>query len=772
MGIYPDDKSTPVAQACAATQYQRIANKTVPLGIDLPGTVILIHGVNDVGVSYGEVESGVCAGLSKRLDRSFFPGTVNMPKPEDAKHLVDDPDAVYFKRAVNKETLSPVIPFYWGYREGEDFVNPPEKTSHGQALDRYGNRLDKDFSKGGGPFSNATSSLPDMWRFGFAAGPGDATDLAAADPIRPVLKAPGRMYMVLAAQRMAALISMIRDWHADETVSIVAHSQGCMVSLLAQAFLLDKGLKPVDTLIMTHPPYSLVDDIPWLNDGVNLFEGGQDELMAAKEDRDKGIRTPDKYGSLRGIQTLHARLQTLVNIVGGVVAQRHSTPEFETLGLPKQCGVVGTRWQASKDRDNRGKVYLYFCPEDRTVALSNIQGIGWQGVPDYQVNKRGEVSGNLKQGDTRRPLKELGAGFFQRVFTAKKRPGPVLVGQAQPHDFILRLKGEDDSEHAAKGSGTLRKDSIAVDPTRSLEDSPYGRQGVRTINGEPLPEPVEAAMYEGSVTLPGQPKGGHETVDPIDAAIASTSRFGYRLIWLLMPDQHGLGRASGPGPIESPHQQLHQGKVTVETARVGEVGGVLNEGKTQAADRCEVVYVYNCLDRSMRGTGQFLVCRKETPNEARLRWQKEHSARSFHGAIFGSATNHRQVTAYDIAVGQGKAPSDPKFYAYLCAVADWRLKKIFGEEQLRSGILEWEKFLAKFGQFYGVEPDWRKDVIEGNSTYYSTGQLPPWLPVPMEGLPKAVVSSIKDGPPPLPPRPKRQPGENPGATTPVPVRRP
>jgi hypothetical protein len=100
------------------------------------------------------------------------------------------------------------------------------------------------------------------------------------------------------------------------------------------------------------------------------------------------------------------------------------------------------------------------------------------------------------------------------------------------------------------------------------------------------------------------------------------------------------------------------------------------------------------------------------------------------------------------------------------------LKKIIGDEKPRVGILEWSDFQELFGRFYGVEPDWRKYVIEGNSTYYSTGQLPAWLPVPMEGLPKAVVSSIKDGPTPQPARPKRQPGENPGATTPVPVRRP
>jgi pimeloyl-ACP methyl ester carboxylesterase len=65
------------------------------------------------------------------------------------------------------------------------------------------------------------------------------------------------MYFVLAAQRLAALVSMIRDYDKNETVNIIAHSQGCLVSLLAQAFLMDQGRKPADTLILTHPPYAL-----------------------------------------------------------------------------------------------------------------------------------------------------------------------------------------------------------------------------------------------------------------------------------------------------------------------------------------------------------------------------------------------------------------------------------------------------------------------------------------------------------------------------------
>jgi len=31
-------------------------------------------------------------------------------------------------------------------------------------------------------------------------------------------------------------------------------------------------------------------------------------------------------------------------------------------------------------RNNNGKMYNYFCPNDGTVSLRNIQGFGWRGI--------------------------------------------------------------------------------------------------------------------------------------------------------------------------------------------------------------------------------------------------------------------------------------------------------------------------------------------------------------------------------------------------------
>ena len=186
-------------------QCERTVCKKVKIRRNLPGNIIVIHGVNDLGVSYKAVEHGLCEGLKERLGRGFTPASYRMPVAADKDKLEEDPDAVFFKRSFNEETNSPVIPFYWGYREVSDKTG----TKNGQYVDRYGNRLDKDLSKEGGPFGNATSSLPDMWRRGIYA-PVDPV----GDALRPLCTAPGRMYMVLAAQRLAALISMIRDYDA------------------------------------------------------------------------------------------------------------------------------------------------------------------------------------------------------------------------------------------------------------------------------------------------------------------------------------------------------------------------------------------------------------------------------------------------------------------------------------------------------------------------------------------------------------------------------
>lgn len=711
-------------------QHKRASDKVIEHPREQPGNIIIIHGVNDVGTSYADVEAGLCAGLERRLYRHFKPADYTLPTDKD--QVVDDPDDVYYKRKLGEDTNSPVIPFYWGYRE----IGKRTKTVNGQKTDRYGNRLDKDLSKEGGPFGNATSTLPDMWNCGVGA-PADVMN----DPLRPLRSGPGRMYMVLAARRLAALVAMIRDYEPKDTVTIVAHSQGCLIGLLAQAFLMERGERTADTLILTHPPYGLDEDINWKVKAINVFSGGSDDAMALYYDR------------ISGTQTMNARLQTLVNIVQGVAKAKADQPTFAKIDEASCGGMVEGRWKPDGDRDNRGKVYLYFSPEDMTVALDNMKGIGWQGVPDYIRGTRwtGKDDGSRWRSETimRRPLAELGTGFRQRVFTAKQRldprtqkVGPVLVG-LPPHDFALRLKGEDDHAHVESSGRDLRASlPVARWPVRPGDTPEEQRTGIRAINGEPLANPCQADMRGSQVDADKLPAGSShamlkpadrgpcEEVDPITAAIAITSNAGMKGLVEERPDP--AGHVTHPAAP----QLLGQADLQrMETAYNAEK----NPKNTNPDDR------FTVLSATRHPNGKVLAVIGESPNAARRRWQHELGAKSFHSAIFDSARNHSQVTAYDVAIGSGKAASDPKFYAYMCAVADWRLKKPGANEKTRPNILRWENFVANFGAYLQCEPSWRRELIEGNANYYSTGNLPACLPLLTGHLWEIVVSETVTG---------------------------
>ncbi|MGK5067402.1 T6SS effector phospholipase Tle3 domain-containing protein [Janthinobacterium sp. RT4P48] len=747
MGSYPKIPYV-VGEDLALLHCERSVCKKVKIRRNLPGNIIVIHGVNDVGVSYKAVEHGLCEGLTQRLGRGFTPAAYRMPVAADRDKLEDDPDAVFFKRTVTTETNSPVIPFYWGYRE----VAEKCRTVNGQFVDRHGNRLDKDLSKEGGPFGNATSNLPDMWRPGIYA-PVDPM----GDALRPLRTAPGRMYMVLAAQRLAALISMIRDYDADDTVSIVAHSQGCLLSLLAQAMLMEKGLAPADNLILTHPPYSLVDSLPLLMRGAAWFDGGEDAAMKPY------------YHLLGGAQTLGARLKTLVNIVAGVAkgSGKACTPPFADLKKDEHRGMVGSKWQSAEDRDNRRKIYLYFCPEDMTVALDNIQGIGWDGVPDHvsgselvEEEETSSVDGySVSTGHTtmverqqvRNALTELGGRFYQRVFSNKTRLDTAtgkttvsLVGKPPPFDFPLRLTTESEQSHVEVSLRSHRAQHKAVAwPVNTKLSKTEQRNGIRTITGEALKQPVAADLRGTSQIDPANipatsmmrnrtvaDQGPVEEVDQCDAPVALTSG-------------NGLNTTVEDRPDPAGYRRFPERDEAIRGAELAAMSNAYNKDKMLdgkgALDQRKIVAATRYKEGNVLATVQ------ESPNEARLRWQREVSAKSFHSSIIGSAKNHSQVTAYDVAIGSGKASSDPLFYAYLCAVADWRVKIAYESGKRRPGILLWPEFLASFRMYFDAESNWRKNVIKGNVSYYNSGVLPVDLPLLTGPLWKIVMSETKNG---------------------------
>jgi hypothetical protein len=341
------------------------------------------------------------------------------------------------------------------------------------------------------------------------------------------------------------------------------------------------------------------------------------------------------------------------------------------------------------------------------------------------------------------------------VFTIKKRPDfdngdPVLIGQKNPpHYFSLRGVGEDDQDHTEASDSWLSRHAVRARLPEQGEGPEEGskeeqeRFNVRKITGEALPKAVVASMFEGALTDAQGRAGASELVDPIDAAIAVTSAHNKKAMHSqVLPDPTGKAHACARKKIgDVPIHKLSIGRVVMANELCAEVTQALNRDKSNE-QKCKVIQVFVSIENThvARPTEppMLYILRTETTLEARLRWQKTRVPRSFHGAIYSGSQNHRNVTAYDVAIGGGKAPTHPLFYQYLCAVADWRLKEPVRSEELRPGILGWTQFKTKFKVYWGDESAWRKALIHGNVIYYSTGALPDCLPLPRNGLPPAV----------------------------------
>ncbi|MFM0643168.1 DUF3274 domain-containing protein [Paraburkholderia bryophila] len=666
-----------------------------------PCTTILIHGVNDLGTDFGAVESGLCEGLNDRLGRSDLKGgeythgrMANDPSKVSVADLMKNLDDVIYRRQESPGTKSPVIPFYWGFKaSASDLAKEPEKqTKNGQYIDKFGNRLDSHRAKGGGMFANATTNIPDMFDSHFQGGAKTwSLDTLQGDLTHPLREAPNRHYMVLAAKRLAALVRQIRLIESNETVNIIAHSQGTLITLLAQAFLMEgsgPACRPADTLILIDSPYS-------------LNESRTDQFLQRSDEQ----------------QTVYARAKTLANLTALVANHRHGQPSLERLkvvrGGADNYGITGPAWDPHRatrltgpghacgvfaERDNRGKVYLYFCPEDATVGLRGVAGMGCIGLPDaLQVSA-------AQSGAKKETVTLLSGSLLQRVFTRRVRQGkPVQVG-TPPGPHNMRLEGE--SSHGTTGGTALAKQAQIAKNT------------MRTINGEELSPPFDPEMEANA--LPGS---GDE---PLDGVSLNERHAGRQSI-----DQVEAETALSVSELEllppqmMPWPGLNPGKPPATT----DVAGVLNAGK-QPDDQCKV---YRAFPPTIGDSdvpvvaGQIVVIRYETPNEAKVRLMNNYRVDdSYHSAVMSGRRNHRCATAFDVSIGQARALDDPDWTELLRAIADWRIA---------AGDLE--KTSPRYGSL-----DWTmRDVVEANTDYYRYANFPPEKLVPRTP-PPAVVSEI------------------------------
>ncbi|AOS22255.1 T6SS effector phospholipase Tle3 domain-containing protein [Xanthomonas oryzae] len=683
-----------VAQANALLLPNRMGERLVEVPADRPGIVIFIHGVNDPGAGYPTVEKGLCQGLNERLSRidlragqygvkyaeakksPLKPGEQGYKEVASVKY---DPDTYLYQRSEDTTSKLPThsmfIPFYWGYRASDNEIakdkrgNPTRLRS--QYQDTAGNRLDANFAKAGGFFVNATSNLPDMYGKGFET----TLKTRGVQMVSPDFtyfgNAPPRRYFVLAAERLAMLVSEIRRLAPDDTITIMGHSQGTMITLLAQAMLADRRQRCADCLILVDSPYSLLEP--------------------------KGEE-----------QTTQAKLQTLIKIVNAVTTKPYARPSLSELqvGQPGYGGRTGHGWTPSQgtrldaegkqivfaERDNRGKVYLYFCPQDTTVALDQVQGIGTYGVPDtvHVAWKRKfystERTASLPAMDALKDMR-----FHQRMWTKLLRGGkPVAVGLPPQH---IPLRMEDEARYPGGGVG----------PTTTASQTPLPQEG-RYINGEALQPPhapqmedgeADARQYKSSTPLRGTPtRAGKDAPDDVSVDVA----------------------------LGNPKASLNQYRVferfvdkNLSDPDLQELTQQFNANHPDLNDQTPG---YDCENGDDMG---YMLWRHATPNEVRAQMAHNPAAlvdNSYHSAMLRSTENHRWVTAMDVAIGQAQTLDDPEWRKVLIAFANWRTPFKPSESQLPGQLT-----LLELANFEKLSPG-AQMLAQQTAYYYTTGKFP------------------------------------------------
>lgn len=410
----------------------------------LPCIVILVHGVNDVGGAYQNQDEGICAGLNDRLGRKdLHPHSWKEQEftITDLNGNVTQTCDIKKQTCIDEVNRSPVIPFYWGYRpvdkevwladqqryrdelrkkhneadlpyDGYRETDPKKRRQHnGANIDNYRNWLDAGGVKGGGMFANATTNIPDMFGPGTnglgARGVGAATRISLlneGDWSHPIYGNPHRIYQAYAARRLADLILTIRRNPETETdtINIVGHSQGTIITMLANMWVKAEGFEPADCVILNHSPYSVSSRI-----FENVSPGNQ--------------------------QTTRAREQTLINFCRLMSAnpqynggQPHDAAWLQQLD-DSVCLHRNNRWaDPAYSRNNFGMVYNYFSPNDTVVSMVPVQGFGWSGIDDTLRAR-------------------LGGNFQQRVFCRH-----TMVGETSGQPFVFDKKRHDTGLMGAK----------------------------------------------------------------------------------------------------------------------------------------------------------------------------------------------------------------------------------------------------------------------------------------------------------------------------------
>jgi len=411
----------------------------------LPGVIIFVHGVNSSGEWFDAAEEGLCKGLNARLQRNddqvAHPRESGKLRP--MRYTAELTEDGYIQDDLKPNTFvepgsgrSPVIRFRWGYKASSEEVVQKDGTTRSELANVGGNiLLDENNAWGGGPFVNGASALPDLF------GKGSDTEvfgsllelqhLQTSD--RQIYSAPPRHYQAFAAWRLAKLVARVRELHRDIherdcPITIVCHSQGNMVGLASAYFGSNhtefgankdtgaKGLGVADTYVLANPPYSLRGS---RLDNFSQFDGAGRVTYDARVAGLRGF-----FGIVRHFQGHRAQHYS-----------NHAVDQFAFNGCPQNGDTPRSAAADSADHKARGHVFLYCCPHDRVISVAPVQGMGWLGMNDKDVDAT-----------------EAHDILFQRVWAQTKPGTPYKVG-AEPGYLYRYWKDTIGATPADAGSG-------------------------------------------------------------------------------------------------------------------------------------------------------------------------------------------------------------------------------------------------------------------------------------------------------------------------------
>lgn len=593
----------------------------VPAKTPLPGVIILVHGVNSTGEWYEQTEAGLCKGLMERLGRvddyaaSMALEAVRYRPEVQPDGKLDQSLSTKSYIDESNEARSPVIRFRWGFKAAaKDGTNEQDNAEYWQ--ERI--FLDEFDAWGGGPFQNGTATLADMWGLGLndRAFWWIYTNMLPVEG-REIYASPPRAYFAHAAHRLKELIKAIRKAQPDCPVTVVCHSQGNMVTLGA-AFLgsndKESGGKAIaDTYVMCNPPYST---------GINFM----DKLV----NRDQ--RSSD--GKTEGAVTPEARIETLANFVKFVKARAKAEQKREDINTwlsledkesKKPLWELGDFWVSppadpSKDRDNRGKIFLYCNPHDQVISASPVQGIGWKGLDLATLKK---VDSEVMPDGAKEP--DPNGTVFQRVWAQGQRNGkPLQVGDK---DWGRNYRYHEDN-HDPKKFWVPEPEHVKY----SLDFNPSQTLPSRVVSwlASPLFYVITRAM--GGISASAMPDKGYAV--PISAPYLRKP---------VMPQSVRYG-------VTGNFDQGKDGSRDALNAKNPEDGKLYGgQGKGDEQSQGELIYEHNARVRMHRSQADIKT--DEDEQQARQKMINENPNATDHSTILTNAEHARSVLAYDVAVG-------------------------------------------------------------------------------------------------------------------------